>query len=160
MSSSTKSTVTIRPAQVGDSPHICRIVNQWADEARMLWRWESEVAHSIRDFRVAEIAGKVVACGALLIYDANLAEIRSLAVDQSAHGMGLGKRLVEDLAAEGKRLGLTKVFVFTLVPEFFVKLGFKQVTPDTLPQKVWKDCVNCPKKDACDEIAMMIEVNP
>ena len=38
---------------------------------------------------------------------------------------------------------------------FFEKLGFEVVNKDQLPLKVWSDCVRCPKRDGCDEIAML-----
>ena len=28
-----------------------------------------------------------------------------------------------------------------------------------LPEKVWKDCVDCLKRDCCDEISMVYEIN-
>jgi amino-acid N-acetyltransferase len=34
-------------------------------------------------------------------------------------------------------------------------MGFEVVSKDTLPLKVWSDCVRCPKRDGCDEIAMV-----
>jgi amino-acid N-acetyltransferase len=38
---------------------------------------------------------------------------------------------------------------------FFGKLGFEVVEKNSLPLKVWSDCVRCPKRDGCDEIAMV-----
>ena len=39
---------------------------------------------------------------------------------------------------------------------FFEKLGFDVVTKESLPLKVWSDCVRCPKQENCDEIAMVL----
>jgi hypothetical protein len=33
--------------------------------------------------------------------------------------------------------------------------GFKVISKESLPQKVWKECVNCPKFPNCEEIAMI-----
>jgi amino-acid N-acetyltransferase len=33
-------------------------------------------------------------------------------------------------------------------------MGFDEVKKEALPDKVLKDCVRCPRQNACDEIAM------
>jgi amino-acid N-acetyltransferase len=43
----------------------------------------------------------------------------------------------------------------TYEQRFFEKLGFEVVPKESLPLKVWSDCVRCPKRDGCDEIAML-----
>jgi amino-acid N-acetyltransferase len=50
------------------------------------------------------------------------------------------------------------VFALTLEKDFFEKLGFQKVPMESLPLKVWSDCVRCSKQAQCDEIAMMLEV--
>ena len=40
------------------------------------------------------------------------------------------------------------------IPDFFIKLGFKIVDKGTLPQKIWKDCFDCPKFPDCGETAV------
>jgi amino-acid N-acetyltransferase len=47
------------------------------------------------------------------------------------------------------------VFVLTRAPEFFEKCAFRRVSINSLPEKVLKDCANCPKNTACDEIALI-----
>jgi amino-acid N-acetyltransferase len=41
---------------------------------------------------------------------------------------------------------------------FFEKLAFEVVEKEALPLKVWSDCVRCPKRDNCDEIAVLREL--
>jgi amino-acid N-acetyltransferase len=48
--------------------------------------------------------------------------------------------------------------VLTYQTVFFAKLGFVECSKDRLPQKVWKDCVLCPKFPDCDETAMLLDV--
>ena len=43
----------------------------------------------------------------------------------------------------------------TYEQSFFEKMNFSVVDKETLPLKVWSDCVRCPKRDGCDEIAMV-----
>jgi amino-acid N-acetyltransferase len=122
----------------------------------MLPRTDLELAEHIRDFALVETSeGRLLGCGALHIYTPSMAEVRSLAVHQDAQGQGTGRMLVERLIAEGEEFGLSGVFAFTYVPGFFAKLGFEQIDRGELPLKAWKDCLRCPKFQACDEIAVL-----
>ena len=52
-----------------------------------------------------------------------------------------------------------RLFALTREKVFFEKLGFTVVPKETLPHKVWTDCVRCPLQEQCDEIAMVYELN-
>jgi amino-acid N-acetyltransferase len=130
------------------------LVNSYAAQGAMLPRSEFELAEDIRDFTLAEADGEVAACGALHIYTPSAAEIRSLAVRPDIKGKGLGRAIVEAVEREARDYGLASLFAFTYVPEFFARLGFDRVDRGLLPQKAWKDCLRCPKFQACDEIAV------
>ncbi|PTB87705.1 amino-acid acetyltransferase, partial [Pseudidiomarina aestuarii] len=69
-------------------------------------------------------------------------------------GKGLGAELVAFLLWKARELGITRTIVLTRVPEFFGKLNFRLTVKEKLPEKVMKDCEICPKKHACDEIAL------
>jgi amino-acid N-acetyltransferase len=88
----------------------------------------------------------------------DLAEIRSLAVDKNYQDRGIGKNLVKQCLKEAKALGLKRVFALTYHPEFFKKLGFKDTDKASLPQKIWGDCLRCPKFPECDENAVIINL--
>ena len=66
---------------------------------------------------------------------------------------GIGRQLVEWTIDEARRLGIRRLMALTYEQRFFEKLGFEVVAKETLPLKVWSDCVRCPKRDGCDEIA-------
>ncbi len=151
----------IRKALLRDIPRMVQVINDYAAKGIMLPRTEFEMAENIRDFVVVEAAGSadstpaIVGCGALHFYTPTSAEVRSLAVDPNYKAGGLGRRIVEALEAEAIEHGLATMFAFTYVPGFFTKLGFDQVDRGELPLKAWKDCLRCPKFQACDEIAML-----
>jgi amino-acid N-acetyltransferase len=145
----------IRPATIHDVPRIQEIINSHAELGKMLFKSYAQLYEDLRDFGVCEIDGEVVGCAALTIIWADLAEIRSLAVDDRFRGKGVGRSLVEWTVSEARRLGIRRLFALTYEQAFFAKLGFETVTKDSLPLKVWSDCVRCPKRDGCDEIAVI-----
>lgn len=148
----------IRPATLRDVSRIHEIVNGHAELGKMLFKSYAQLYEDLRDFAVAEEGGQVVGCVALGIIWADLAEVRSLAVDPACIGRGLGRQLVEWCIEEARRLQIRKLMALTYEQRFFEKLGFVVVEKDTLPLKVWSDCVRCPKRDGCDEIAMVREL--
>jgi len=151
----------IRKTDIKDIRSIHQILGYYADQGLLLPRSLSELYVHLRDFFVIEDKnknGSVIAVCALGICWEDLAEIRSLAVAQDQQGKGLGSQLVEVCLEEARSLGLKKVFALTYIPEFFSRLGFKEVEKSTLPHKVWADCLKCPKFPDCDEIAMILEL--
>ncbi|NMC61829.1 MAG: N-acetyltransferase [SAR324 cluster bacterium] len=148
----------IRKAKASDGQRIYELVNDYAKKNLMLPRAPLSIYEHIRDFHVSETDGQIVGCSALHLTWLDMGEIRSLAVDESASGQGIGRALVQSNIDEARELGLSQVYAFTYVDKFFAKLGFKTVPHESLPRKVWVDCVNCVKFNCCDEIAMMLEL--
>lgn len=152
----TSATQTIARAAIADAHAICDLVNTFARKGEMLPRTMSEVYQNLRDFYVVhDDAGALVACGALHILWADLAEIKSLAVREDQQGRGLGGRIVEACMDEAREIGIETVFALTYRPGFFEKLGFTHADVMTLPRKVWGECYRCPKFPGCNEIAMV-----
>ena len=102
--------------------------------------------------------GEVVGIGALSILWVDLAEVRTLAVKEEYSGRGIGKKLVAHFMSEAKDLGIKSVFTLTYQSEFFEKCGFKVISKEKMPHKIWKDCLNCPKFPNCDEVLMVMEI--
>jgi amino-acid N-acetyltransferase len=154
----------IRRATMADVNDMHRLITHHAELNRMLFRSHADLYEHLRDFYVAvdetEDGPRVVGCTALELVWRDLAEIKSLAVDESCRGRGIGSRLVLAAIEEGRRLGLERVFALTRERRFFEKLSFAQVPRETLPHKVWTDCVRCPLQENCDEIAMVIRLRP
>ncbi|WP_462324598.1 N-acetyltransferase [Desulfoplanes sp.] len=151
----------LRKAMVRDVKSIHGLLMKEAatGEGIVLPRSFNELYNRLRDFYVVEDGAtrKVVACCALAITWNDIAEVRSLVVSQPLRQKGWGRRLVEACVSEALTFGLYKVFTLTAKPDFFKKLGFVLVDQATLPQKVWADCLNCPKyPDQCDEVAMQL----
>ncbi len=151
--------LTIRHATMQDVDQMLTIINRYAQQGLMLARTKLSICENLQSFIVAHDGQKVVGVAGLHILWEDLAEIRSLAIDESAKGLGIGKRLVLSLIEECKRMGIARVLSLTYQKEFFEKCGFHIVAKESLPQKVWKDCINCSKLPVCDEIAMIREID-
>ena len=145
----------VRKASMRETNAILTLINSYAAKGIMLPRTEFEMSENIRDFTVVESGGQIVGCGALHFYSPQTAEVRSLAVDPGWKGHGIGRLLVESLEREGREHGIKSIFAFTYVDRFFNKMGYRLVDRGDLPLKAWKDCLRCPKFQACDELAML-----
>jgi len=144
----------IRNARLDDVPAIRELINGYAELGKMLFRSLANLYENVRDFQVCEMEGQVVGCCALQIVWGDLAEVKSLAVREDFQGKGIGRALVEAVFQEARELHLPRVFTLTLAEDFFAHLQFTRIPMDSLPHKVWTECVHCPKREQCDEIAM------
>ena len=152
--------LTVRKAVMHDIPAILNLINGYAARGIMLPRTEFELSEAIRDFTVAYSGNQFLGCGALHFYSPTIAEIRSLAVHEHAKTHGVGRRVVEALVQEAQEYELDAVFAFTYVVDFFRRVGFHDIERGVLPLKAWKDCLRCPKFQACDEIAVLRILHP
>ncbi len=152
--------IEIRKALLTDIAPVLELINSYAAGGIMLPRTEFEMAENIRDFLVAFDGARLVGTGALHFYTPTSGEVRSLAVEPAQKTKGIGRMLVEALEAEARCHDLHSIFAFTYVDKFFQKLGYAEVDRGELPLKAWKDCLRCPKFQACDEIAMLKRLKP
>ena len=135
----------IRRAEISDIEHLFKLINVYAEQEIVLPRSKESLYQNIFSIFVAIVEGKVVGTGSLAILDKELAEVRTLIVDPTMEKKGIGKLLVQRIIEETKRLGIDKLITLTYQAEFFKKCGFEVTVKDNMPQKVWKDCINCPK---------------
>ncbi|MBE0465981.1 MAG: N-acetyltransferase [Candidatus Desulforudis sp.] len=147
-----------RKARITDVEPIHGLINQYANKGLMLARPRAMLYESIREFTVAEEDGRVVGVGGLHIIWEDLAEIRALAVDKTMVGQNIGSELVQVLLDEARELHIPRVFTLTFQPGFFEKCGFRHVPKEEMPQKVWKECFNCPHFPNCKEESLLIDL--
>ncbi len=145
-------------AEIGDAQAIHDLINLYAQRSDMLPRTMGEVYENLRDFYVVHEGGEMLGCVALHIVWSDLAEVKSLAVSETAQSRGLGSILVNATLKEAGNIGLERVFALTYQPTFFERLGFEQADVMTLPRKVWNECYRCPKFPSCNEIALVKEL--
>lgn len=152
------SDIIYRKPTFDDIETIFKLINDYAAEGVMLSKSRSILYETIREMIVAVEDGKVIGVGALHVTWNELAEVRSMAVDRDHTRRGIGGAIVRRLIDEGKAFGVKKFFTLTYKPGFFQTLGFRTITKDELPHKIWRECIDCPKFPNCDEIAMEFNV--
>ena len=158
--------LVLRRAQVADVPGIAGVMAPYVVEGSLLPRPVSELYQCVREFHVVERVAEngsgptIVACAALRLLWRDLGEVRSLAVRPDAHGKGLGAALVAAVVADARALGLPRIIALTREVGFFQRSGFNAQPRESIPRKVWTDCVRCPKRHACDEVAMTLDLVP
>jgi len=144
-----------RNAVLPDAEQIHALISAHFESGTLLPRTFPEICENVRDFVVAEEAGRIVGCGALHLYGAHLAEVRSITVHPVYRQKGTGLLLLRRLLKEADRHKVSSVCLFTRIPEFFGRLGFSIVRREDIPDKLYKDCCVCPKLHCCDEVAMI-----
>lgn len=149
----------IRRATTSDVGEIQDLLQWYADRGRLLPRTNEEILERLGSFLVSEQDRQLAGCVSLEVFTHELGEVRSLAVNPTMARSGHGYSLVEQIETEAKTLGLERLMALTYVPGFFEKLGFRIVSMESLPEKVFGVCVICPKFDRCDEIAMVKSLN-
>ena len=152
----------IRRARIDDVKKIYAILQHYSAKELLLGRSLSSLYDQLRDFLVYEDPqhqeqGIIGVCALHVCWE-DLAEIRSLAVVEAAHGQGIGQALVQACLEDMQELGMSRVFTLTYQPGFFTKLGFRMIDKSELPHKVWSDCIQCPKFPDCNEEAMIREI--
>lgn len=150
----------LRKATIKDVKTVHSLINSQVGKPQgmVLPRPMHQLYTHLRDFTLADEDGRIQGCCALAIAWEDLAEIRSLVVDAEFRGRGLGRHLVEACVSEAVTLGIYRIFVLTDQIGFFSKMGFSEVPKDTLPHKIWADCLNCLNFPDCNEIAMELQL--
>ncbi len=154
-----KQPVKYRSATVQDVDGIFKLVNSMAESGQMLRRSKYRIVTMLASFVVVESqSGELAGCGALFPLWTDSAEIVALAVDPRYQGSGVGKGLVEELLERARSQGFPEVITLTYAVEFFSQLGFSVQPKDKFPRKLWRECLECPRLENCDEIAMSVRL--
>jgi amino-acid N-acetyltransferase len=155
-----KSLIKVEKARISDVPQIHKLINSFAARGEMLARPLSELYENVRDFFVVRKGKKIIGCAALHVMWSDMAEIKSVAVDEELQKQGVGNQLVSACMKEARELGIATIFCLTYKPVFFGKFGLVEVDKMSLPQKVWTECYRCHKFPNCDETAMILKLKP
>ncbi|MBQ7208000.1 MAG: GNAT family N-acetyltransferase [Lentisphaeria bacterium] len=152
----------VRRALDTDVRAIFELLEPYAEAGIVLRRSEADILSYIRNFRVALCGSRLCGCVAVRDFGASLLEVRSLVVERAFHGQGVGRLLVEFVINDLRTTRPDEkwhLFTLTGQPGFFQRLGFKIVSKEMFPEKIWSDCSKCPKQHCCDETALLFDTS-
>lgn len=156
----TKRRILLRTGTRSDARRLHALITANREEGHLLPRSLEEVTVHAERFVVAMRGRTVVGCAELAPLSPQVAEVRSLAVDRRARGLGVGMMIVDELRQRARREGFEKLCAFTHAPAYFSQMGFSIVPHLWMPEKVFTDCVKCPSFRKCGQFAMIVPLDP
>ena len=148
--------ILLRSATRADARRVHGLIAANLEEGHLLPRTLEEVTIHAERFVVATRGRTIVGCAELAPLSPQVAEVRSLAVDGRARGVGAGSMLVEELRQRARREGYEKLCAFTHAPAYFSQMGFSIVPHLWVTEKIFADCVKCPSFRKCEQFAMVV----
>ena len=145
----------LRTADASEAAKLHALIAANLVEGHLLPRTLEELTVHATRFVVATRGRKLVGCAELAPLSPQVAEVRSLVVDKPAQKHGVGTMLVEELRRRAGREGFDRLCAFTHAPGYFMPMGFSIVPHLWLPEKIFTDCVKCPRFRQCGQYAMM-----
>jgi len=132
-------TLKIRPAKTSDIKVIRKLIDEYSAGRRLLQKETVTLYESVQEFTVAEEAGVVVGCGALHVLWEDLAEVRTMAVDQSMRGKGVGHLILENIISRAEAIGVKRIFCLTFETAFFGRHGFEEIQGTPVDQATYQE---------------------
>jgi amino-acid N-acetyltransferase len=129
----------IRRARTADIRGIRELVAPLAERRVLVSKEVVTYYEAVQEFRVAEVGGRIVGCGALHVMWEDLAEVRTLAVASDQLGTGLGGRILDELVAEARELGVSRLFCLTFETHFFERHGFTAIEGQAVTPEVYAE---------------------
>ncbi len=152
--------IIIRKAVETDIEAICTLMKLYAAAQIVLPRDHRDILEHLGNFWVATSSDKFAGCVAVRDFGNDLFEIRSLAVAPELTGQRIGSSMIKNLIAHFRaQRRPIRLFALTYRANFFINLGFSLVNKEQFPEKIWSDCAKCPKREHCDEDALLISLN-
>ncbi len=151
----TRGRLTIKRAEPAHAPVLHALITANLEEGHLLPRTLDELTVHAERFTIVLRGKKVVGCAELAPLSAQVAEVRSLAVDGKERQNGIGTMLVSELRRRAHEDGFDKLSAFTHAPGYFSQMGFSIVPHLWIPEKVFTDCVKCPMFRRCGQYAMV-----
>lgn len=133
----TRGDILVRPARTTDVRAIRSFIDAYSSDGRLLSKATVTLFEDVPEFLVAEIDGVVVGCGAIHVMWEDLAEVRTLAVDPTLVGRGIGSVLLRALMDRARDLGVKKVFCLTFMVPFFAAHGFAEIDDTPIDPAVY-----------------------
>lgn len=152
--------VLLRTATAADADAIHVLIADHVAGGHLLPRTRQDIAAHADRFVLAMDGDRMLGCADIAPLSTSVAEVRSLVIGDDARGLGIGRRLLEQLILRGTRSGFAALCAFTSAPGFFVQTGFSIVPHSWLPEKIEADCSSCSRFRGCGQFALMLSLSP
>lgn len=155
--------IVIRRATLCDVLLIHRLIQSYPHE--LILRPVNNIVENIDRFTVALRGRELIACACWQILpeigcpEGATVELQSVAVNRAYRGQGIGSRLVRFVLQRISGFSPAQAIVLTFEPEFFGRLGFRQIEKGQIIHKIYRGCIYCTKHTnpfTCPEIAMAL----
>lgn len=142
---------SVRWARTSDVPHIQSLVEPLVNRRILLGKDSVVFYGTIQGFRIAEDAsGTPIGCGALHVMWQDLAEVRTLAVLPEWLHRGVGHALLDQLEADARELGLSRLFCLTFEVDFFARHGFVPMGEERMAPEVYAELLRSPDEGVAE----------
>lgn len=134
--------ISVRPALTKDVKAIQAMRQQLAGSKVLLGHELVSLYEAVPEFLVAvDNTDAVVGAGALHVMWEDLAEVRSMVVDEKLRGQGIGHAVLDSLLAKAREIGIKRVFCLTFETEFFGKHGFAEISDVPVDETTFEQMV-------------------
>jgi len=148
--------IELQKANLSDIALMQALVAPEVESGIILARNDDEISTNIRSYTLAFLNGELIGFCALHIHTSYLAEVRSLIVKDGLRGKKVGEQLVNKCLEEAVNLGLQRVLCLTYKQSFFERLGFVEISKESIPEhKIWADCIKCKHFPVCNEVSLI-----
>jgi len=148
--------IKLKKAKLSDIALMQALVAPEVESGVILARNNDEISTNIRSYTLAFSDGELIGFCALHIHTSYLAEVRSLIVKDGLRGKKVGEKLVVKCLEEAVDLGLQRVLCLTYKQSFFERLGFVEISKESIPEhKIWADCIKCKHFPVCNEVSLI-----
>ncbi|PLW84360.1 amino-acid N-acetyltransferase [Kineobactrum sediminis] len=126
-----------RNASIDDVGGILELIEPLEREGILVKRSRELLENEIRQFRVLERDGRIIACAALYPFpEEDCGELACIVSHPDYRGSNRGQRLLHELEGEARSQGLNRVFVLsTQTAHWFLEQGFEECSRDALPMQ-------------------------
>ncbi len=129
--------IQIRPARTSDVRGIRHMVDEYSLQRRLLSKETVTLYEDVQEFFVAVEGDEVVGCGALHVLWEDLAEVRTVAVQERLKGQGVGHKILEAIVDRARHLGIKRLFCLTFETDFFRRHGFIEIEGSAVEPEVY-----------------------
>jgi len=134
--------IEIRPARTSDIKGIRKLIDSYALQRRLLSKETVTLYETVQEFTVAIENDEVVGCAGLHVLWEDLAEVRTVAVEERLRRHGIGQQLLEAVIERAKNLGVRRIFCLTFETAFFGRNGFEEIQGTPVDPEVYSQLLH------------------